>query len=203
MVNEIRLYVEGGGQDRDAKARLGAGFNGFLTDLRTLARSRRIKWQIIPCGSRDEAYRKFVKALKTHPDAFNVLLVDSEGPVRGKPWEHLQHREGWRSYGVDDAQCHLMVQMMEAWFIADINALEGFYGQGFNANAIPRNTNVEKVSKQRIESALKAATQRTTKGEYHKTHHGPKLLEQLDVSKVRKAASHCDLLFTILEEKMT
>ena len=202
MVNEIRIYVEGGGQDRDAKARLGAGFNGFLADLRTLARSRRIKWQIIPCGSRDEAYRKFVKALKTHPDAFNVLLVDSEAPVKETPWQHLQRRDGWNSHAVDDAQCHLMVQMMEAWFIADIDSLQRFYGQGFNASALPRNPNVEEIPKQQIESSLKTATRRTTKGEYHKTHHAPKILEQLDVSKVREAAPHCNRLFTTLEKKI-
>jgi len=202
MVNEIRIYVEGGGSDNRTKIHVRHGFNGFLKDLVARSRSHRIKWEIIPCGARDEAYRKFVKALNTHPNSFNVLLVDSEGPVKGKPWAHLHRRDGWTSHGVDDAQCHLMVQMMEAWFIADINSLEGFYGQGFNANAIPKNTNVEKISKQRIESVMKAATQRTTKGEYHKTHHGPKLLEQLDVSKVRKAALHCNRLFTTLEEKM-
>ena len=202
MINEVRIYVEGGG-DKETKAWVRQGFSSFLKDFVDIARSRKIKWQIIACGPRNNAYRDFMKALKTHPDVFNMLVVDSEGPVKGKPWAHLQRRDGWTSHGVDDAQCHLMVQMMEAWFIADINALEGFYGQGFNANAIPKNTNVEKISKHRIESALKAATQRTTKGEYHKTHHGPKLLEQLDVSKVRKAAPHCDRLFTILEEKMT
>ena len=167
MVSEICIYIEGGGDNSTTKVSIRRGFSSFLKDLITIARRQKIKWRIFMCGARHNAYRNFMIALETYPNAFNVLLVDSEGPVRGTPWEHLQRRDGWRSQGVDDAQCHLMVQMMEAWFIADINALERFYGQGFNANAIPRNPNVEQSSKQQIESALKAATRGTKKGEYH------------------------------------
>jgi hypothetical protein len=61
---------------------------------------------------------------------------------------------------------------------------------------------VEQIEKNALLSALKNATRNTLKGEYHKTRHGFKILEKLDVSKVRKAAHHCDRLFTILHEKM-
>jgi hypothetical protein len=33
MVKEIRIYIEGGGDDRDTKRQIRQGFSGFLKDL--------------------------------------------------------------------------------------------------------------------------------------------------------------------------
>jgi Domain of unknown function (DUF4276) len=199
MVKEIRIYIEGGGDGKNSKALLRQGFSKFLKELNQLARSKRIKWEIVICGSRNNAFRDFKNAvIKEHIDAFNVLLVDAEAPVNKTPWQHLEDRDNWDKPDVDDTQCHLMVQMMEAWFIADIDALNRFYGQGFKENAIPKNPNVEKINKTEIESALKKATKETSKGEYGKIQHGAKLLEQVSVAKVRAASSYCDRLFTSL-----
>src|SRR5262249_27287060 len=130
-------------------------------------------------------------ALDMHPDAFNVLSIDSEGPVNNGPKAHWKRRDGWNLPDISAEHYHLMVQMMEAWLAADREALRKFYGQRFNANAIPRTPNVEQLGKQDRESALKEATRRTTRGEeYHKIHHGSKILSQLDVSRVRKAAKY-------------
>jgi len=105
-------------------------------------------------------------ALDTHSDAFNVLLVDSEGPVDNGPKEHLKSRDGWNLPNISVEHYHLMVQMMEAWLVADRDALSRFYGQKFNVNAIPRDLNVEQIGKQALESALKEATRHTANGEY-------------------------------------
>jgi len=199
MVKEVRIYVEGGGDGNDTKAALRRGFHRFLQGLISEARKKRIKWQIVICGSRHDAFKNFVTALKTHPEAFNILLVDAEGPVSNSPKLHLMERDGWQLPNMDEACFHLMVQTMEAWIIADVDALSKFYGQGFNANAIPRNPDVEQVGKEDLETALTNATRNTSKGKYHKTRHAPQLLEQLDVARVRKAAAHCDRLFSILE----
>ncbi|MGA9380361.1 MAG: DUF4276 family protein, partial [Phormidium sp.] len=94
--------------------------------------------------------------------------------------------------------CYLMVHTMEAWFIADIDALRDYYGQGFQESAIPKPANVEEIDKDRLASALKKATRNTLKKEYHKTRHASQLLEKLDVTKVRKASPNCDRLFTTL-----
>lgn len=118
------------------------------------------------------------------------------------PWDHLKFRDNWDSPGVDDSHCHLMVQVMEAWFVADINALRQFYGQGFKENAIPGNLNVENINKLDLEVALNKAIKDTSKGKYHKIQHGAKLLEQVDAANVRKAAPHCDRFFTTLAQKM-
>lgn len=203
-MNEVRIYVEGGGDHADGKARLREGFSHFLRELVELARQRRIKWSIIACGSRNDAFDDFQRALKTHPHAFNVLLVDAEAPVQGGPWQHLQERDGWqRPDGAEDDQCHLMVQTMEAWLVADRAALDGFYGRGFNPNALPRNQQVEQVDKDSLAEALDRATRQTTAGKYHKIRHGTQLIGRVNPATVRAAAPFCERLFATLKRKLT
>jgi len=202
MANEIRIYIEGGGDSKDGKAEIRKGFSDFLSSLRESARARRIRWNVVACGSRNSAFEDFKTALNTHSEAFNVLLVDAEGAVNHTPWTHLLNRDKWTNPGITDEHCHLMVQAMEAWIIADMDALESFYGQGFNPNPIPRHHDVEKVPKNNLESSLKTATQNTQKGKYHKIRHGPKLLSLLDVATVREKAQHCNRLFETLTHYM-
>ena len=203
MVKEIRIYIEGGGDGKDTKARLRGGFSFFFKELVQVVRSKQIKWNITVCGSRNNAFRDFKNALADRPNAFIILLVDSEAPVKQPPWEHLKLRDNWDSPGVDDTHCYLMVQAMEAWFMADIDTLKRFYGQGFKENAIPKNINVETIEKDSLEPSLKAASRDTkSKGEYQKIQHASKLLEMLDVDKVRKASLECDRIFINLTQLM-
>ena len=201
MVKEIRIYIEGGGDGKDTKAPIRRGFNNFFKELVQVARSKQIKWNITVCGSRNNAFRDFKNALADRPNAFVILLVDSEAPVKQPPWEHLKSRDNWDSPGVDDTHCYLMVQAMEAWLMADIDTLKRFYGQGFKENAIPKKSNVETIEKDLLEPSLKAASRDTkSKGEYQKIQHASKLLEMLDIDKVSKASSECDRIFTTLTE---
>jgi hypothetical protein len=141
----------------------------------------------VVCGKRNDAYEKFKHDLTNHPDAINLLLVDSEDFVKvSSAKQHLMNRDSWKLSGIDEDNIHLMVQVMESWLIADIDTLANYYGQGFNRNAIPRNNNVEEISKANIESALNRATQRTQKGRYQKINHAAKILEIIDVSIVRR-----------------
>mgnify|MGYP001499078394 CR=1 FL=1 len=199
---EIRLYIEGGGNSKDTKSFLLQGFRGFLRDLVSEARSRRIQWRPVMCGPRQAAFDAFRIALRQHPDALNVLLVDAEGPVQDTPWRHLGQRDGWECNGWPDDQCHLMTQAMEAWFIADIATLATFYGVGFNPNSIPKNPDVEQVAKIQLETSLKAATRGTQKGESHQIYHASRLLAVIDATTVRRASRHCDRLFTAFEIMM-
>lgn len=208
MVTEVHIYLEGGGDYKDTKRAMRIGFGEFLEELKDLARERSINWHITACGSRNNTFNDFLTALGTHPDAFNVLLVDSEGLVRkgDDKWEHLFRTEnGWRDRnpGIGDEHCHLMVQMMEAWLLSDPDALREFYGPEFNENPIPRDGNIEHVDKERLDSALKEATRKTSKGEYHKIRHGAKLLAKIDPDKVRHRALHCDRLFLTLTAKLS
>lgn len=85
-----------------------------------------------------------------------------------------------------------MVQAMEAWFLADREALATFYDGGFLRNSLPGSaTNIEIVRKQDLEPALKNATRKTnTKGVYRKIDHGAALLALIDPAKVEKASPH-------------
>jgi len=69
-----------------------------------------IRWSIIACGGREQTYDNFLLALRSHPEALIVLLVDAEAPVRTPPWQHLRDHDSWsQPHGTRDKQCHLMV----------------------------------------------------------------------------------------------
>jgi len=205
LVRAIRLYIEGGGDSSLTKTKLREGFGDFLAELRQIARAKNIGWTPVACGGRDAAYRDFCHALQSHPEAFNVLLVDSEAPVRaGAFWSYLEQRDRWkRPPGVDDGQCFLMVQCMETWPVADRDALARFYGQGFLPNALPNTADIEEIDRHVLQKALDRATAGArTKGPYHKTKHAFDILKLSDAKKVRRAAWQCDRLFTQLAGRM-
>lgn len=193
MVKETRIYVEGGG-GKESKALMRRAFGRFLSELGPEAWEHEHELQIVACGSREATYEKFQRARKEHPEAFNVLLVDSDGPVEATPRHHLT-AGGWELGSARDEQVHLMVQAMEAWLIADPDALARFYGQGFAPGALPRTQNVENIPKNDLLPAFRRATRGTSKGEYHKTRHAFDILARLDPEKVRRRAPHCDRLF--------
>ena len=73
--------------------------------------------------------------------------------------------------------------------------LRGYYGQGFNAGALPRRPNLEEVSKADVERSLKRATAGTQKGRYHKIRHASDLLQRIDPETVKARCRHCERLF--------
>jgi hypothetical protein len=203
MVSEIRIYFEGGGDSRLLWHTLRKGFGEFLDPLRRLARDRRIGWSLIPCGPRPETFKEFMIGLRTHPDSFNVLLVDSEREVSLSPWKHLEKWDKFSPPGVPEDRYHFMVQTVEAWLIADPETLAKFYGQDFRRKLLPPQPDVETIPKNDVLAALERATHPTKKGKYKKIEHCAELLQRLDSSRVRSRARHCDLLFRTLEEKIT
>lgn len=203
MVTEIRIHVEGGG-GKDGKQAVRTGMGQFLSPLRQMARHRRIKWNVVACGSREDTFDLFRSACRNHhPNAFNLLLVDAEATVKGDPPTHLQACDGWDLGDVEPDRCHLMVQVMEAWLIADRDALPSFFGDGFRQSSLPGHSDVEQVDKADLLRGLERATRDSRKGRYHKIHHGPKILGRLDPEKVRKRARHCNRLFETLEKRIS
>lgn len=200
MTSEIRIYVEGGGETRHTKGPLRQGFDAFFKPVKDKARERGVRFQVIMCGGCDDAYQDYLLALKSHPDAVNVLLVDAEGPVAQSDSnaDHLRRR-AWNLPQPFDPRYHLTVQAMEALFVADADALANHYGQYFHRPALPTHSNLEAVAVTQLANALKAATRGTTAGEYRKIQHAARLLPKLDVVKVRAALPHCDQLFQFLE----
>ena len=128
----VKLYVEGGGDSAALKTACREGFARFLEKAGLSGHMPRI----VACGGRQDAFDSFCTALKNGEPA--LLLVDSEAPVafaaqlgdatvkdvrsQWLPWLHLLHRpgDGWeKPAGAQDMQCHLMVQCMESWLLAD------------------------------------------------------------------------------------
>ena len=87
---------------------------------------------------------------------------------------------------------------MEAWFIADVDKLKEYYRHGFNENHIPKDRDIERIEKSRLDSALKEAARNTSKKTYDKTRDAPRLLAIISATKVREASQYCDRLFNIL-----
>jgi len=201
-VSSVRIYVEGGGEHKDGKQAVRIGMGQFLAPLRELARKRRLYWNVVACGSRNDTFARFLTARSRHAEALNLLLVDAERAVSADPRFHLERHAGWGLGEVEPDCCHLMVQVMEAWLVADPETLAEFFGQGFRENALPGGQDVERVRKPDLMKGLERATRDTRKGRYHKIHHGPKVLGRLDPDKVRERTPHCKRLFQILESKI-
>ena len=198
----LRIYIEGGGDGRRQKRALRTGFQVFLGSLRDAARARRVRWDVILCGGRQAAFEDYCTAFRTHPDSVNILLVDAESSVENTPWRHLDARDGWKDPGVGDACCHLMVQTVEAWLIADPDVLEDYYGRDFLRGSLPRTADVEAIPKSDLLRSLEAASRPTQKGKYAKLRHCADLLARVSPDKVRNRARHCDRLFSEVKERI-
>ena len=209
----VRIYVEGGGDHNPSLAHdVRQGFQSFFVKS-----GIKMKPRVIASGSRIKAYEDYCIAVKSGLPA--MLLVDSEAPVferfvQGthhdwKPWEQLQSRKDqagvqcdpWEKVG-SDADCHLMVQMMETWFLADVDAMKAYFKGGFKANMFPNDDeNIEEISKTRTEAILKASTAETKKEGYIKGRDSFIILSQVDPKKVRARSKWADRFLRLLTEK--
>lgn len=214
----MKLYVEGGGDTALLKSACREGFSKFLGKAGLAGRMPRV----VACGSRADAYDSFCTALRNGEPA--MLLVDSEAPVlpaaqsgdasqrkdrdRWLPWFHLTQPQGddWdRPAGSDDLQCHLMVQCMEAWLLADRETLKTFFGHGFREGDLPASGHpIEQIGKQQLYDALaRASRDCRTKGSYGKADHSFKLLSQIDPGKVVNASPWAQRLVETLQARMS
>ncbi len=194
----VRIYVEGGFQGGTINACRQA-FSAFFGKL-----VPNKFFRVIPSGDRASAFHNFRLALHDHPDDYIILLVDSEEPVKLGTWQHLATRQDdkWiRPPAASDDQAHLMVQVMESWFLANKQVLTDYYGQRFLAGSLPRQPKIELVAKQDVLNALQHASRKTQKGEYHKTRHGFDLLALIDPKRVRAASHHAERLLAVLERE--
>jgi len=193
-VVKVKLYVEGGGNSSALRAACREGFTTFITNAKIKNRPR-----VVACGGRQDAYDSFCAAIAQGQAA--MLLVDSEetvaalhrsgSPDQGLAWEHLLQQDRWsKPDGTSDTDCHLMVQVMESWFLADRATLQTFFDPGFNASALPAAANpVESVAKAAVYRALQQATKSCkTKAPYRKGEHSFKLLARIDPAKVTAAS---------------
>jgi hypothetical protein len=195
----VKIYVEGGAKDnKDVSVRCKRGFSDYCSKLSPAGRLP----QVVACGSRSEAFKRFKTAATNvkHGDQC-ALLVDSEGPLRPgiSPTHHLAAQERWSFQGLPSDQVFLMVQAMEAWFFADRQALADYYRDGFRPNALRgSDRDIESIAKNDLEQSLRDASVATTKGPYRKARHGFDLLSEIDPNKVEAASAQAASLHAFL-----
>ena len=194
MVSEIRIYLEGAKQ-------LAPAMSQFLSEVRGAAGRKRCRFKVVACRDSATTVKDFCFALDDHPDAWNLLLVDSDGPYSEQLLTTLKQREYWNPpHGAGDVNTSVfwMVQVMETWFLADPEALVAYYKAGFRRKALKPNPEVEQIPKDDVLSSLDAATKESSKGRYHKTRHAPQILMRLKPNTVRESAPSCRRLFDAL-----
>ncbi len=197
MSRKVIVYVEGGGDTRALQAPLREGFSKLFER----ALGGRFRLRVVACGGRQQAFEDFKRGVRQHRDACCLLLVDSEAQVEAPTkWEHVRRRrgDGWvRPDGVGEAQLHLMVEAMEAWLLADRDALAGYFGQGFNAKKLPQSADLERVEKAVLNKRLDLATSPSRHGVYRKSD-GFALIGRIDPARLRERCPHAAALLAEL-----
>ena len=192
------IYVEGGGYHNRGLQRIcreafhkffeKAGFSGRLP-------------RTVLSGGRSQAYEDFKNACASGDSA--LLLIDSEDAVRCvSPWEHCLSRDKFlKPVNATDEHCHFMVVCMETWLLADKDALSGYFGNGFNANALPVNSNLENVAKSDIFAALENATKKC-KSSYKKGAISFNILAKISPDKVKSTSTWAARFFEQLDRDL-
>ena len=197
------LYVEGGGDTGKLHDACRRGFRVFLEKAGVTKNRPRI----VACGGRSRAYDKFRTALREGRRA--LLLIDSEASVKHtSPWLHLHNRpgDGWtKPDNATDDHCHLMLECMENWFLADRETLRAFSGQDFRETALPpRSRDIETVPKATAIDALVKATQDCKPTlRYDKGERSFDLLARIDPAKVIKSSRWAKRFVTAVETAMS
>jgi hypothetical protein len=196
----IKICVEGGGGQDRINTLCRKGFSEYFAKIVPANRKPRI----VPCGSRRSAYEDFCTSIRTERDKYELilLLVDSEDPANNHTaWQHLKQRvaDNWdKPQDSNDQSAHLMVQCMESWFLADKDVLAQYFGQGFLIDSLPKQANIELISKGDVLAALEHAVRPTTKQHYHKTNHGYDLLGRINPERVGNASQRARALHTLM-----
>jgi len=199
---KVKIYVEGGGRNKALRTKCRLGFNRFFYKAGLEGRMPRI----VASGNRQRAFDDFRRALRGAGEHdFIVLLVDSETSVAASfgPWQHLEDLDNWtQPPGVTDDQAHLMVQCMEAWFLADRDCLEKHFKKRFNLNALPPRMDIEQIEKNDVLASLKKAARLCGLiGGYDKGRHSFDILARIDPNKVAMASPFAKRLLDTLRAK--
>ena len=198
MVAEVTIHFEG-------HSNLRPGFHKLFEPHVNHARQQRIRFKLIAGGSRTEAVKDFQRSCRSQPSNVNILLIDSEGPIpdTASAIQSLRAQRFWDgSVACDDDQVNLMVQAMEAWFIADPQALVNHFGQDFSIKALPSPQNAESVSPSDLTTAIHEGLRNSGRRRYDKVTDGVKLLQLIDRVKVGQYCQHFQRLMDYLSRQI-
>lgn len=195
---KVTIYIEGGGTGGSLGGIFRSAWADFFASAGLADRLPAIKRG----GGRSQTFASFAKAVRqARPDEVLILLVDSEAPVQPghSPWRHLQATDGWRRPpAADDNSAFLMAQAMEAWLLADRDALREYFGQGFNESRLPQRRNPEDVPKDELEPSLRQASADCPQ-QYAKGPVSFAILSKLDAGKVAERCRQARALFDYLK----
>lgn len=153
-----RIYIEGGGDSKELRARCREGFRRLLERCGFSGRMPRL----VACGGRASAFDDFTTAHAAAVQGYYVaMLVDSEAPMEDieRPWAHLQWRDGWdKPREADDEQVLLMTTCMETWITSDRRTLRDHYGAELQESALPSLVGMESRDRHAVQNALVRAT---------------------------------------------
>jgi hypothetical protein len=203
----VRIYVEGGGPSKGKNAAIKCR-QAFSLFFDKLLASRKYRPHLVASGARTEAYNDFTNAVasKQYANDKLFLLVDSETAVPSQTTakDHLRLRDGWTfTNNVSNDQIHMMVQCMEAWFMAHRDVVAEYYDGGFSPNSLPNNPNIEAINKKDILEGLKNATRQTKKKGYDKGTDAFAILGSLDPNLVCEASPRAAQLRASLLSSLT
>lgn len=182
-MNQVAVYIEGGGNAADGKAALRRGFDRLFQPHVEQARRSGIRWKTVLCGSRNDTFDAYQHAIDHAPNSLVVLLVDAESATTSSTPQgraaHLAAQDHWDLRRVDPSTVHLMTQCMETWLVADADALASYYGRDFRPQALPKRVQLDAEPKASVYRALATATKDTQKGPYGKITHASDLLARI------------------------
>lgn len=209
---KIRIYLEGGGTGEGSASDIIVLKRSFSTFFKKILRYAPM---VIPVGSGDKAISHFVGALPDEEGEISLLLKDSEMPVpipEQMSFKAFLTAAGQRKKNsrllarADELQIFLMVQCIEAWFVADREGLAGYYSRSGNQfdtdELLPQgNQSVEDLSCADIQASIDkalakadAAKPKEQRRKYLKRH-AFEIIGYIDPHKVAAASPHAKRLF--------
>lgn len=178
----MKLFIEGTTDTTNGDLR-----KGFVKLLEKNAQLKDNRPRIVMGNDTQQTINKFLN----DADMTGCLLIDLDAPPS-------EREKKMTEYGLQQCaeRVFFMIQEMEAWFFSQPEILEDFYGKDIIAK-LPKKPATE-ISEP--DKALQRLTEKTKKGKYHKVRHGEKLLEQLDVEKLRRDVKEVDRLIQKLSQ---